>query len=132
MKLLLGIDLQDVRKFRRIVESGGENFLRKVFTEREVGYCFKFKDPLPHLAARFSAKEAFIKALKSILGERSLDWRDVEVSSKDGKPTFNFSERVKEMLEELGISDVELSLSHSGNYALAAVVLLRYHRGENG
>ncbi|MDW8021235.1 MAG: holo-ACP synthase [Nitrososphaerota archaeon] len=125
MKFLIGVDIQDLRKFRRIINRGGDKFLGKVFTEREIGYCYRFRDPVPHLAARFSAKEALIKALKPMLVGRSFDWNEVEVVSSSGKPIFNFSERLKKIFKELGVREVELSLSHSGNYAVAVVFIHR-------
>ena len=123
MKLLIGIDLQDLKKFRRAVNRSGDRFLKRIFTEREISYCYRFKDPIPHLAARFSAKEAFAKALKPVLEGRVFEWREIEVVSRDGKPVFNFSKRVMDALEKLGISDVELSLSHSGDHAVAVVLV---------
>ncbi len=123
MRFLIGIDLQDLRKFRRIVDRSGDRFLKRIFTEREIGYCYSFKDPTPHLAARFSAKEAFAKALKPLLGKKVFEWHEIEVVSRDGEPVFNFSERVRNTLEKLGIDEVELSLSHSGDYAVAVVLL---------
>jgi len=66
------IDLQDLKKFRCAVNRSGNRFLKRLFTEREINYCYRFKDPIPHLAARFSAKEAFAKALKPVLEGQDL------------------------------------------------------------
>ena len=118
----IGIDIQDIRRFRLAVERSRERFLKRIFTEEELRYCFKMRDPIPHLAARFSAKEAFIKALG--LKDR-FSWKEIEILLDEGGPKFKLSERVRDELEKRGFSSASLSISHSGDYAIAAVILER-------
>lgn len=58
---MIGVDLVEVSRFKSLKRSAA--FLQKVFTKRELDYCFSFKDPAPHLAGNFAAKEAVAKAL---------------------------------------------------------------------
>ena len=59
----IGVDLAQIPRLRRVVERWDDRFLRRVFTEAEIAYCRRRRDPIPHLAARFAAKEATLKAL---------------------------------------------------------------------
>ena len=54
----IGVDLAQIPRLRRVVERWDERFLRRVFTEAEIAYCRRRRDPIPHLAARFAAKRA--------------------------------------------------------------------------
>ncbi|MEZ5406278.1 MAG: holo-ACP synthase [Verrucomicrobiia bacterium] len=69
MKVLgIGFDMVEVARIQRIWEKFGDAFLQRVFGEEELGYCLKMRQPELHLAARFAAKEAIVKALGSGIG----------------------------------------------------------------
>ena len=108
----VGVDIVNIPRFRKALERWGERFLERIFTERELGYCFSKKVPERHLAVRFAAKEAVLKALR-----HSLRFRDIEVlNHKNGRPCL----RVE------GLDDtyrINLSLSHDGEYGIAQVVV---------
>ena len=59
----IGVDLTQMPRMRRVVARWDERFLQRVFTEQEIAYCRRRRDPIPHFAARFAAKEATLKAL---------------------------------------------------------------------
>ncbi|MBN1140742.1 MAG: holo-ACP synthase [Deltaproteobacteria bacterium] len=121
----LGTDLVRVARFRRFLEEGKENLLARLFTPAERDYAMTKRDPAPHLAARFAAKESFSKALGTGFRE-GLSWREIEVVHDPlGKPELVLSGRAAEMFEERGLSSLQLSLSHDGEYALAVVVAER-------
>ena len=122
MTLRIGIDIQDLERFRRAVRRYGRRFLKHILTENEISYCMRFRDPIPHLAARFSGKEALIKALGDV-GDWAPSWRSMEIVSSDGKPVFKFDAKTRNMLERLGIEEVEVSLSHSGGYVVAVAII---------
>jgi holo-[acyl-carrier protein] synthase len=119
----LGVDLARSGRFRRFLEEGRGGVLERVFTAAERTYCLARKDPAPHFAARFAAKEAFLKALG--LGLRDgLRWQDVEVVRDDlGRPSLVLRGRAAELVAERGIGAVHLSYSHEGDYAVATVIL---------
>ncbi len=62
----VGTDIVSVERFRRAGARWGDRFFTRVFTDAELAYCRARKDPYPHLAARFAAKEAVIKALSAL------------------------------------------------------------------
>ncbi len=115
----IGVDIVDIRRIRKSYECYGERFLHRVLTEREIGYCKQKKDMMPSVAARFAAKEAVSKAIGSGIS-RGFSWKSVEVVNDDhGRPSLRVLDKA------LGISDNDLriSLSHSGDYAVAFVLL---------
>ena len=116
----IGVDIADIDRVRRMVDQYGERFTRKVFTETEVVYC-RSKAAYAHsFAARFAAKEAVFKALGTGLG-LGMWWKDVEVINQDnGRPVLHLHGHTARMLQD---KTVHLSLSHSGNQAIAMVVV---------
>jgi holo-[acyl-carrier protein] synthase len=116
----------DVVKVERLAQSlarFGERMERRLFTEGELAYCRSFSDPLPHLAARFAAKEALLKALGTGLRE-GISWQDVEVVNNPlGKPELRLTGKARELAERCGARRSFLSLSHDGDVAIAMVVL---------
>ena len=74
-------------------------------------------------AARFAAKEAFLKALKT--GWRGkITWHDIEIiSGENGVPHFEITGEAKNILENLGADAVHLSMSHTAEHAVAQVIL---------
>jgi holo-[acyl-carrier protein] synthase len=120
----IGVDLARIPRLRRVLERWDERFLRRVFTEQEIAYCRGRRDPVPHLAARFAAKEAALKALGTGL-RMGVSWRELEVRRERGAaPTLVLSGRTGALARAKGTSRVLLSLTHDGDYALAQVVLL--------
>ena len=101
-------------------------FATRVFTERERAYCDS-RGAAAHqsYAARFAAKEAFLKALKT--GWRGkITWHDVEVvSDEDGVPSLNITGEAKRILDDLGADHIHISISHTTDHAVAQVILER-------
>ncbi|MCX5908793.1 MAG: holo-ACP synthase [Deltaproteobacteria bacterium] len=101
----------------------GERFQGKVFTSGEVRYCLAKRNPYPSFAARFAAKEAFVKAL-GIGIRRGVHWRDVEVARGPlGKPILKLAGLAARMVKREQIEGIHLSLTHDGDYSNAMVVL---------
>jgi holo-[acyl-carrier protein] synthase len=119
----IGTDLSRSSRFTRFLEEGKDALIERIFTEAERGYALDKKNPAPHLAARFAAKEAFLKALGLGLRE-GISWHDMEVVRNElGAPSLILRGRASEIAGERGISKVHLSYSHDGDYASATVVL---------
>lgn len=115
----VGVDIVDIRRIRKSYEKYGEKFLQRVLTENEISYCREKKDLMPSVGARFAAKEAVSKAIGSGISGR-FSWKSVEVvNDEHGRPSLRVLDKA------LGISDNDLriSLSHSGDYAVAFVLL---------
>jgi len=123
MILGTGIDLCDPERLRRASEKSGGRILDRIFTAGEKDYCDRLGDPWPSYAARFAAKEAFVKALG--LGLRGgLTWKQVEVTGdRRGRPLLVVHGRAAEILKERGIDVRHLALSHQASMAVAMVLL---------
>ena len=120
----VGVDLAQIPRLRRVVERWDDRFLRRVFTDDEIAYCRRRRDPIPHLAARFAAKEATLKALGTGLS-MGVNWRELEVRRERGQaPTMVLSGRTQAIARAKGASRVLLSLSHDGDYAMAQALLV--------
>ena len=118
-----GIDIVDISRFERFVRENNQPLFRRLFTEREQAYCIARKRSAQHYALRFAAKEAFVKALGTGLGD-GIAWRDMEVvNDPSGKPDLILTGRAAEIFREHGLVRSFLSLSHDGNYAIASVIL---------
>src|SRR6266852_9710442 len=81
----IGVDLALISRLREVVQRWDERFLTRVFTDDEIAYCRRRKDPVPHFAARFAAKEAGLKALGTGL-RLGVSWRELEVRRERGGP----------------------------------------------
>jgi holo-[acyl-carrier protein] synthase len=120
----IGVDLARIPRLRRVVERWNERFLRRVFTEQEIAYCRRRRDPIPHFAARFAAKEAALKALGTGL-RMGVQWRELEVRRERGEaPTMVLTGRCRAIALAKGARRVLVSLTHDGDYAFAQVMLL--------
>jgi holo-[acyl-carrier protein] synthase len=118
----IGVDIVDVKRIRRLAEEHGETFLNRVFLPSERAYCDGKAHRFEHYAARFAAKEAVLKVLRTGWAQ-GLTFQDVEVWRDDhGVPHVNLSGRAKQVAESSGIHQVLVSLSHTAEYAVAEAV----------
>ena len=123
MIVSVGIDIIEVYRIRETL-SRTPRFAERVFTENERAYCAaKGAAAAQSFAARFAAKEAFLKALKT--GWRGkIAWREIEiVSDEAGAPRLEITGEAKKILDATGANRIHLSLSHTTDHAIAQVVL---------
>ena len=114
----VGIDIIEIERVEAALGRFGERFLRRVYTEEESAFC---RGRVHELAARFAAKEAVMKALGT--GAKGVAWREIEVlPNHRGKPLVYLYGRAKERAERIGLHGLDVSLSHSREYAVAFVV----------
>jgi len=115
----VGVDLVEVDRIRGLVEKWGDRFLQRVFSEEEIRYSFRNRDPWPHLAARFAAKEALIKCLG-----KAFTFREISVEhDESGRPVFRFTGSSEQLVRGLGLKSLDVSLTHSKSLAVAMVVV---------
>jgi len=120
----IGVDLVRIPRLREVVQRWQDRFLRRVFTEAELDYCLERRDPIPHLAARFAAKEAALKALGTGL-RMGINWRELEIRrERDEAPQMVLTGRCREIGEAKGARQLLLSITHDGDYAVAQAVLV--------
>jgi holo-[acyl-carrier protein] synthase len=114
----VGIDVIEIARVGRVLEKHSERFLARVYTPLEVAFC---RGRVPELAARFAAKEAVMKALGT--GARGLAWREIEILPNNrGKPLVYLHGAARARGETIGIRGIDISLTHSHELAIAAVV----------
>lgn len=121
----LGLDLVDVARIRKMLERKGDHALRRLFTDGERDYATKRHDPAMHLAARVAAKEAAFKALSGSELARGVGWKEIEVVPGWDGPTLAFHGLAQRRAEELGVTRVHVTMSHTATTAGAVVVLER-------
>jgi len=106
-----------------LIRARGERFLRKVFADNEIGEGMKRKKNAPFFAARFAAREAFVKALGTGFAG-GVSFRDITVGKGDGgRPRLLFSARTEMLLRSRGIEQCHVSITHDGDCAQAIVIL---------
>jgi len=114
----------EIDRVRRVLARHPERFLRRVYTPAEIAFC---RGRVPELAARFAAKEALMKALGT--GARSVAWRDLEVlPDRRGKPLVYLHGNARRRAETIGLSAIDISLSHLESFAIAVVVSAQARR----
>jgi holo-[acyl-carrier protein] synthase len=119
----LGVDMEEVSRIREVISRHGRIFLERVFSSGEIAYCERHRDPAERYAARFAAKEAMMKALGTGWSQ-GVRWRDIEVTrNPGGRPTILLHGAAREHADRMGARHVNLSLTHSGNFAMAEVIL---------
>lgn len=119
----IGSDIVKVSRIEKLVARYNQRFLQRIFSPSEVAYASAKARPAIHLAARFAAKEAFVKALGSGLRD-GLNWRDIEVVNNDlGQPQLKLHNYAQELCYLKRNATTWLSLAHEQDFALAFVVL---------
>ncbi len=105
-----GVDITEVNRMRKAVEKWGDDFLNRIFTQKELKNARTRISLYQHLAGRFAAKEAIFKAYKV----KDLNWKDIQIlNDKEGKPYC-------EILNAKGKDvDIQISISHVKTYAVA-------------
>lgn len=108
----IGIDIIDVKRIEKMVKNRKKESLKKVFSDKEIKYCEKYKEKkYLHYAGRFALKESFIKAAKRIF-----PLKDIEIKNINNIPKIFGKGRIKEFLKD---KEVYSSISHIEDYAIA-------------
>jgi len=110
---MIGVDIEEINRFK----NKNKSFLNKIYTQNEIDYCYSKTFPEQHLAVRFCAKEAVIKALFGI-GLKNVYMKDIEVyHDNNGVPQIKF-------LKDINIQ-IKISLSHDKTKAIAFAMIER-------
>lgn len=118
----IGIDILEIDRMKKIMEKDGR-FIERIFTSAEIQYCSAKAKKEQHFAARFTAKEAFFKALG--LGWRNgMAWKDVCVENdRMGKPEIKIDGVTRDFFRKESYRKIHLSVSHSRQYAVSMVII---------
>ena len=117
MKQCVGTDIIEINRIDQAIKRWGARFLQRIFTDQEITL---YHNKPSSLAARFAGKEAVIKALSSQKGRFA--WKDIEILSEPGgKPSVKLYGRAQKHANSLGLNNLDISLSHCREYAIAFV-----------
>lgn len=122
MKVKCGIDIIEISRIKESIESLGQRFLNKIYTDKEIEYCeSKGRAKYEHYAARFAVKEAAFKAVsEEVKDEYSISWKDIEtLNDENGRPKTEIL-----FLSNKRLENIDVSISHCKEYAVANVVVL--------
>ncbi len=119
----LGVDLADIDRVASVLERY-PRFAQRCFTEHEQRYAGRFAQPARRFAARFAGKEAVMKSLGT--GFRQLRWTDIEITG-GGKPTVNLFGTALQRAKRLGVSEVMVTITHTGTSALVMAIAVGEH-----
>lgn len=120
--LAIGIDIEDNSRFENKNLIDDEMFLKKIYTQSELDYCFKSKLSAHHLCARFCAKEAVVKAFSNIY-PKLIPYSKIEILKNQ-----NGSVYVNILIDELKKYKILLSISHEKEKSIAFVVIEWYFK----
>jgi holo-[acyl-carrier protein] synthase len=124
MRILgLGVDLADIDRVGRVLGKY-PRFAERVFTEHEREYAFRFAKPERRLAARFAGKEAVMKSMGT--GWRRIRWQDIEITG-GGKPGVRMTGNAALRAEQLGVTEVLVTITHTDTSALVMAVAVGEH-----
>ena len=118
----IGTDITECLRIARMIERHGELFVNRVYTPEEIRYCQNRKQSTQHFTGRWAAKEAILKALGTGW-TRGISWLDMEIRNEPGgRPVVTVRGGVKEVVEQLGITKLLVSISHCRSHATACAV----------
>ena len=119
----LGVDATDIYRIAKTIERYGDRFVLRIFTDHEVAYCRRRREPSIHFAGRFAAKEAAMKALGTGHSQGVL-WRDVEIVRRGGPPQLQLHGGAARRFKAMGGRSSLLTITHSNELAIAQVLIL--------
>jgi len=120
-----GVDIVEISRIKQAAKKWSDKFLKRIFTDKELEYSRCKSIPYQHLAARFAAKEAVLKAIGDSSIHR-IEWKHVEVLNDEyGKPFINLSGHASKIKQEKNISDIIISMSHTRTYAIANAIMIK-------
>lgn len=121
MILGIGIDIIEIDRIEKSIENYKEHFLNKIYTQTELDYSMSKKNRSQHLAARFAAKEAIIKALSSV-HSTGINWKDIEIYNEpNGQPQARLTGKLSNIL--IDNRELKITMSHSENYVTCFAIL---------
>lgn len=124
MIIRTGVDIVEVARVKRAALQWKGGFLDKVFTRHEQAYAARCAAPYQHLAARFAAKEAVLKAFGGGHG-KGIPWTDIEIrTAPSGQPKVRLHGRMETLQTTLRVQDITVSMSHTRTYAVASVIVV--------
>ncbi len=117
----LGTDIVEVERMAKKVKKN--SFLMEVFTIKEIEYCQLKKHPAQHYAARFAAKEAYMKAIGKGWSKEA-NFKEIEITkTKEGAPSILLSGNTLLSFTQLNYKHIFVSISHTTSMASSTVII---------
>ena len=124
----IGTDIVECLRIAQMIERHGELFIDRVYTAAEIEYCRSRKQATQHFAGRWAAKEAILKAIGTGW-RRGISWRDMEVRNEGGgKPIVALRGGARDVVEQLGVGEILVTISHCRSHATAFAIALGRER----
>ena len=118
----IGTDITECLRIARMIERHGELFITRVYTAEEICYCQSRAQATQHFTGRWAAKEAVLKALGTGW-RKGISWRDIEIRNEPGgRPVVALRGGAREVVEQLGIAEILVSISHCRSHATAYAI----------
>lgn len=117
----VGVDIIKNSRIKKILEKYDEKFLAKLFTSKEIEYIMYRNKDFKTVSGLFAAKEAISKVAGTGIGK--LSWKDIEIlHNKSGRPYLNKSKNLSDILNDLGLKEIEISISHEEEYSIGFAI----------
>ena len=118
----IGIDTVDMQKMNQYITNS--SFVSHTFTKTEIEQANQKVNVAEYYATRFAAKEAVFKALAHLTVKKAFDFRLIEtLNHKDGSPYIHITDELSKIMQEAGVTQIHLSLTHETQYASAFVIV---------
>jgi len=119
MAISTGIDIVNVNRIKNIITEKKDAFLTRIFSEAEIAYCEKKVNKYQHYAARFAAKEAFLKAFPQKTTQ--INYKDIEVHKELEAPYIHITN--EQLKQNAQFKSLSVSIAHEKEFAVASVVI---------
>jgi holo-[acyl-carrier protein] synthase len=120
----IGTNITECLRIARLIERHGELFVNRVFTPEEIEFCHSRTYATQHFAGRWAAKEAILKALGTGW-RKGISWQDIEIRNLPGqRPVVAVRGGVKDAIEQLGITDIQIAIAQCHTHATATAIAL--------
>lgn len=116
----IGIDIVKISRFQKMLNGN----LSKIFTDYEIEYIkSKGVNSIQTVAGLFACKESVLKALGLGIFSSQLFLKDIEIRHKNGKPQVEITPKLFHYINNLGLCDIKVSISHDGDYAISECII---------
>ncbi len=126
----IGTDIVEVPRIAMMIQKHGEQFVQRIYTPHEIGYCSANKASNQHFAGRWAAKEAILKALGTGWS-KGVHWTDIEIRNEPGgRPKVRLGGAARILCEQQGIAEILITISHCRTFAVAYALAVRHTNDE--
>jgi holo-[acyl-carrier protein] synthase len=123
----IGTDIIECLRIAQMIERHGELFIQRVYSDLEISYCSAQSTATQHYAGHWAAKEAILQALRTNW-RRGIRWRDIEIRHHASRaPTVALGGGARDVLEQSGIRELHISISHCRSHAIAYAIAEGYN-----